>query len=203
MVLHTYFRCRMRGGGLCIGIGRAMYTAATVAIAMWSTQSALGAQSPALLLAGSQWQLEPAMSDKIAEAIDETVSPMNFVVRVVARRRLAALNPTFSMVRTVPRAGDTLGIQWGSNPEARALPGGGSAPYVDEQGERMTVHITTANTDEPWALEEVYVTKDGTRTNRWTVRRDGMLEVQVQVVGPRLPRPLTYRLRYRHVRGGT
>lgn len=150
---------------------------------------------PAARIAGD-WRLDADASDVVARAIDRTVQPMNFVVRMVARRRLTALNPAFPSLRLVPQAGDSLGITWGAGLEARVLPGSAPAPYRDAAGERMTVRVVLGPSPD-WLMEETYVTDDGTRTNRWALRPDGALSVDVTVVGPRLTRALTYRLVYR------
>lgn len=187
-----------RGNPFSHGRLRVRKLLAAASAAVWA--AALGpvhtvSAQVALPLAG-EWRLDADASDVVARAIDQTVQPMNFVVRMVARRRLTALNPAFPSLRLAQRAGDTLGITWGAGVEARVVPGSAPAPYQDLAGERMTVRAILG-TGAAWQLEETYVTGDGTRTNRWVLRPDGTLGVDVTVVGPRLTRALTYRLVYR------
>jgi hypothetical protein len=142
-------------------------------------------------LAGS-WTLDANASDDIGEAIEKTVAPLNFVVRPIARRRLAAVNAPFASVR-LERAGSDVTITWMGGRPARATVNGPAVPYRDARGEAMTFRVRESPAG---ALSEQYDTEDGVRTNTWTLDDTSTLSVRIEVRGARLKRPLTYRLVY-------
>lgn len=132
-------------------------------------------------------------SDDLNQAIEAAVAKMNFVIRPLARRRLRNANLPYRGISITSTATEIT-----TRPDTGApvtSPSDGTPVlWVRETGEKL--HVTTE-----WqagTLEQTFRADDGQRVNRFSLSPDGsVLTMHVTVTSPRLPRPLTYALRYR------
>lgn len=142
----------------------------------------------------ASYTLIPDSSDDIKAAVNQTVEHMSFITRPVARGRLNKTNPLPQHVQ-VARTNDTLSVAFdGGNPvitplDGDTVPWRSSLTKEDYKAHAERRADTTA---------QVIVAPDGERTNEYVFSPDGSrLELRVTVASHRLPRPLTYVLRFR------
>ncbi|MBW3628142.1 MAG: hypothetical protein KY464_02480 [Gemmatimonadetes bacterium] len=132
-------------------------------------------------------------SDDQKQVIDAAVAKMNFVIRPLARRRLRNANPPYRGLRITSTANEITTIPDSGVP-VTSPSDGTPVLWTRETGEKM--HVSTE-----WqagTLEQTFRADDGQRVNRFSLSPDGgVLTMHVTVTSPRLPRPLTYALRYR------
>ena len=136
--------------------------------------------------------------DRLEEAVERAVAPLNFVVRSVARRRLLAVNKPSGRVEIIVR-GDSVILRYAGQPEVRARRNGTARPWRNTAGEDISVEIRAPQlaTGSTPLLSERYVAEDGTRENRWFLDEStGRARLEVTVSSPRLPSPVTLQLTY-------
>jgi hypothetical protein len=137
------------------------------------------------------WTL--AAAPDLRQLIAAATAPMNFLVRPIARSRLAKTNEAYRTL-TLVRGERTFSVQFDQRP-ALVMPADGSAvPWTREDGETFRI----AARMEQDALVQTFQAADGTRTN--VFRPDpatGGLTLAVRITSPRLPAPLEYALGYR------
>jgi hypothetical protein len=132
-----------------------------------------------------------AQRTALRQAIDQTIAPMNFIVRPIARGRLAARNVVENTVAFRIRPG-TLTVSVGSTPtvsrddytpsHTRAVTGEPMQVRQRILGDRLVQSLSTA---------------DGERIDEFVVSPDGHhLTMNVTVRSSQLPRPLRYHLDY-------
>jgi len=137
------------------------------------------------------WTL--AAAPDLGQIIAAATEPLNFLVRPIARARLAKLNQPYRTL-TLVRGERTFSVQFDQRP-ALVMPADGSAvAWTREDGETFRI----AARMEQDALVQTFQAADGTRTN--VFRPDpatGGLTLAVHITSPRLPAPLEYALGYR------
>lgn len=121
---------------------------------------------------------------------------MNFALRPIARGRLKRTNRPYQkvVIRYTP-------AQVSIATDARApiqTPANGTP--VDwtrpEDGEKLRVSTEWEN----GRIEQTFQAKDGRRVNSYSITPDGrVMSLQVTVTSPRLPKPVSYTLRYRRI----
>jgi hypothetical protein len=131
-------------------------------------------------------------SDDINRAIEQAVASMNFVTRPIARSRLRKVNVPYRTLRISHTPAQVTTI-----PDARApvvSPGDGSTvKWRREDGELFDVSTSW----EGASLRQSFKADDGQRVNVYSLSPDGRtLTMHVTVTSPRLPKPITYSLRY-------
>jgi hypothetical protein len=133
-------------------------------------------------------------SDDIKAAVNQTVEHMSFITRPIARGRLNKTNPLPLHVH-VTLTNDTLWVAFDDgNPVMTPLDGDvvpwRSSLTNEDYRAHAERHADTA--------AQVIVAPDGERTNEYVFTDNGArLELHVTVSSHRLPRPLTYTLRFK------
>jgi hypothetical protein len=131
-------------------------------------------------------------SDDINRAIEQAIASMNFITRPVARSRLRKTNLPYRTLRISHTAAEVTTVP--DSRDAVTSPADGSPiRWRREDGEMLTV--TTRWEGE--SLRQTFVADDGQRVNLYSLEPDGRtLLMRVTVTSPRLPKPLTYAVRY-------
>lgn len=170
-----------------------LQTAALAALAMIAASVApAAAQTPALQ---GTFVYVADGSDDVNKAIDQAISKMNFVVRSVARGRLRKTNVPYERL-AISHSTDRVSIAADRRPAIQTPANGTPVKWTREDGEVFDVSTEWEN----GALEQTFGAPDGKRVNTFTLSPDGnTLTMKVTVSSPRLPKPLTYSLRYRRV----
>jgi hypothetical protein len=152
---------------------------------------------PAALATGNHlYELIPDASDDIRSAIDVSVAHMNFIIRPIARRRLAKANRLEDHLEFEVQS-DTLAVTFGEmNPIITPL-NGDSTPWMrGGTHEQYEVRIVLAGD----TVRQIIKTDDGQRENDFEVLDDGArVALHVILTADRLPIPLRYTLLYRRV----
>ena len=152
---------------------------------------------PAALASGSHlYELVPDGSDDIRSAIDVSVAHMNFIIRPIARRRLARANRLADHLEFGVQS-DTLAVTFGDmNPILTPL-NGDSTPWMrGGTHERYQVRTVLAGD----VVRQIINTDDGQRENDFEFLDDGAtVALHVILTAERLPIPLRYTLLYRRV----
>ena len=152
---------------------------------------------PAALATGNHlYELIPDESDDIRSAIDVSVAHMNFIIRPIARRRLAKANRLEDHLEFEAQS-DTLAVTFGEmNPIITPL-NGDSTPWMrGGTHEQYEVRIVLAGD----TVRQIIKTDDGQRENDFEVLDDGArVALHVILTADRLPIPLRYTLLYRRV----
>lgn len=137
------------------------------------------------------WTL--ATAPDLAKAIEATVAPMNFVVRPIARSRLAKTNTAYATLRIEQEATEII-IQTDQRAPQHMPADGQPVVWTREDGEKFVISVRRNQDD----LVQTFKAKDGERTNVYHLDpATRTLTLSVTVTSPRLPRPLTYALVYR------
>ena len=140
------------------------------------------------------YTLIPDSSDDIKTAVNQTVEPMSFITRPIARGRLNKTNPLPQHVQVTLTA-DTIAVAFDDgNPvitplNGNTVPWQSSLTHEDYQAHVERTGDTTA---------QIIVAPDGERRNQYVFGENGSrLEMRVTISSHRLPRPLVYTLRFR------
>jgi hypothetical protein len=183
-------------GLIVVGAGSASVRAQAPASPVVAAGSiAVEPAPPRMPVAGSfSYTLLPDSSDNIDTAIDETVGPMSFIIRPIARGRLRRTNPTPQRVH-IDVWQDSLGVAFDDgNPVITPLDGQ-PVPWVNSlTHETYQAHVVLiADT-----LRQTIAAPDGTRENAYLFVSGGeRLHLRVTVTSHRLPKPLVYMLIFR------
>jgi hypothetical protein len=141
-----------------------------------------------------EYLLDETLSDDINTAINVSTASMNFIARPIARKRLRSTNPVTRVI-TIEELGDSVIITSDREIVVRAKPDGIPMKWTAYKGEELMVTTTY----EDGVLFNRFSAGDGARTNRYALREDGMLEMQVTITSPRLKEPLVYKRVYRRI----
>jgi hypothetical protein len=146
--------------------------------------------------------VQPDAQERLEEAVERAIAPLNFVVRSVARRRLLAVNKPSGRVEILVR-GDSVVLRYAGQPEVRARRNGTARPWRNAAGEQISVEVRAPAqaSDTTPLLSERYVAEDGIRENRWFLdAATSRVRLEVSVSSPRLPSPLALQLAYTRLR---
>jgi hypothetical protein len=128
----------------------------------------------------------------VQKAIEAAIADMNFITRPVARSRLKKTN-TLARRITITQQAETITVRFDERKPA-AMPADGSVTqWTGEDGEQFDVFAHVENS----RLVQTFKAEDGQRVNSFTAEDAQRLTLQVQVTSPRLPKPLTYTVRYK------
>jgi hypothetical protein len=150
--------------------------------------------------AGSySYTLVPDSSDDIKAAINTTVSPMNFIIRGIARGRLTKVNPLPHGVR-LQLAADTVSVAFDNGDPVVTPSDGAVVPWYNALAkETDKAHVAIAGD----TLRETISASDGDRENAISFSDGGArLHLRVTVTSHRLPKPLVYQLLFRRDSAG-
>lgn len=137
------------------------------------------------------WTL--ATAPDIAKAIEAAVAPLNFLVRPIARKRLAKTNTAYGTLR-ITQEGSDIAIQTDQRPPQRMPADGQPVAWTREDGETFMISARMDGED----LVQTFKAHDGERTNVYRLDpATHALTLSVTVASPRLPAPLVYTLVYR------
>jgi hypothetical protein len=137
-----------------------------------------------------------AVEERLAQTIEQTISPMNFLIRPIARSRLGrvvvycgqydlGLDAQKVRVKCDERA-----------PIERKLDNSeGRLAGLDEQPVQVDVKV------ESDAVALTFGAEEGMRTTTYRFDADGGMEVQVSVVSSQLGKPIEWAIRYRRAGG--
>lgn len=125
----------------------------------------------------------------VDRSIERVVSQMNLVTRGIARRRLAQNNKVPSKV-SIERDGEEIVVTLDSR--AYRAPLGDSKRVRDTDGgtSRMRYRVVGKK------LRQTFSASEGTRTNVFTPRKDGGIDMTVTIASPRLPESVHYRISF-------
>jgi hypothetical protein len=139
------------------------------------------------------YAIDVARSDSIDAAIERAIAEMNFVVRPIARGRLAKTNPRYERI-ALSRNDATVSVQFDARKPIEMPADGRAVSWVREDGEKFEVSAQ-------WSAAQLimhFKAEDGERVNTFVLEPDGSsLKLSVKLSSPRLPAPLTYVLAYR------
>jgi len=142
----------------------------------------------------TSYTLIPDSSDDIKAAVNQTVEHMSFITRPIARGRLNKTNPLPRHMQ-VTRTNDTIAVAFDDgNPiitplNGDTVPWRSSLMHEDYQAHAERAGDTTA---------QIIVAPDGERKNEYVFTDNGSrLELRVTISSHRLPRSLTYTLRFK------
>ncbi len=145
--------------------------------------------------AGSfSYTLIPDSSDNIERAIDQTVAPMSFIIRPIARGRLRRTNPTPQRVHLNVWE-DSIGVAFDDGNPVITPVDGQPVPWVNSlTHETYQAHLIVAAD----TLRQAIAAPDGIRENAYLFESGGArLLLRVTVTSHRLPKPLVYTLIFR------
>jgi hypothetical protein len=128
----------------------------------------------------------------IQKAIEAATADMNFITRPIARSRLKKTNSLAHRI-AITRQGETITVRFDQRKPAGMPADGGVVKWTGEDGEQFDV-FARAGDDR---LVQTFKAEDGQRVNSFTPEDAQRLRLEVQVTSPRLPKPLSYTVRYR------
>ena len=128
----------------------------------------------------------------VQKAIEAAVADMNFITRPVARSRLKKTNSPAHRI-AITRQGETISVRFDERKPAEMPADGSVVKWTGEDGEQFDVFARAENA----RLVQTFKAEDGQRVNSFIAEDAQRLTLEVQVTSPRLPKPLTYTLRYR------
>ncbi len=140
------------------------------------------------------YTLAPDSSDDIKAAINTTVSPMNFIIRGIARGRLTKVNPLPHALR-LRLAADTVSVAFDNGDPVVTPSDGAVVPWYNAlANETDKAHVAIAAD----TLRQTISASDGDRENAISFGDGGArLHLRVTVTSHRLPKPLVYQLAFR------
>lgn len=181
------------------GMGGGDSAAAGGAVVRASDSARVGGLSllPSVLVAGSHlYELVPDESDDIRSAIDVSVAHMNFIIRPIARRRLAKANRLADHLEFEVQS-DTLAVTFGEMNPIHTPLNGDSTPWM-RGGTHEQYQVRTVLAGD--TVRQIIKTDDGQRENDFEFLDDGArVALHVILTAERLPIPLRYTLLYRRV----
>lgn len=127
----------------------------------------------------------------VAKSIASVVDQMTAIARPIARKRLDAANKVPYAV-TIHEDGDEVTVQIDNHTYVGKL-GGGSRRVqgLDGTPSRMRYRLRGG------ALYQVFETDQGSRTNVFSAREDGGIDMSVRIHSDKLPADVHYRLTYK------
>jgi hypothetical protein len=128
----------------------------------------------------------------VQKAIETAVADMNFLTRSIARSRLKKTNSLARRI-AITRQAETVTVRFDERKPAEMPADGSVIKWTGEDGEQFDVFARVENA----RLVQTFKAEDGQRVNSFSTEDAQRLTLEVQVTSPRLPKPLTYTVRYR------
>jgi hypothetical protein len=138
------------------------------------------------------YQLVPAESGNIKQAVEKVVSQMSFLTRGTARSRLLArciVYPSVTIARTTGTSGDAYRIRLEKGADVTLKPGAPPVAWQSPDGETVQIRLQAD-------FVQIIESKDGRRENSF-IPENGRLIIRTKLISPRLPAPVEYQLVYR------
>jgi hypothetical protein len=139
------------------------------------------------------YTLDATASDSIESAIEQSIAPMNFMIRPIARSRLVKTNPRYQRI-AISHTDTITSVQFDARKPIEMPADGHAVPWVREDGEKFEVSAQ-------WSAAQLvmdFKAEDGERVNTFVLEPEGKtLKLNVKLVSARLPAPVTYVLTYR------
>jgi hypothetical protein len=126
-----------------------------------------------------------------AKSIDAVVGEMSALVRNIARKRLTAANRVPSKL-SIAQTGDEVTVRIDGRAYTATL-GGAAKAVKDANGEASRMRFQLKGD----ALYQLLDAADGDRTNVFTRRDDGGVDMAVRISSKRLPSDVRYRLSFK------
>jgi hypothetical protein len=141
------------------------------------------------------YALMPEESDDVKAAIDHTVAHMSFIIRPIARHRLARTNhPPLHITFDVRH--DTLVVTLERSNPIRTPRDGHAVPWASGVSSEIYSASITFVGD---TLRQLILASDGQRIDDFVFQEGGArLDMHVTLRADRLPTPLDYTLTFRH-----
>lgn len=162
-------------------------------VALPAAARAQAAEGPSL---EGTFVYDAGASDPVEPVINAVTDEVNVFLRRIARGRLKRTNRPYQkvVVRYTPaRVSIAMDARAPIETPANGTPVDWTRP---EDGEKLRVSTEWEN----GKIEQTFQAKDGKRVNVYSLTPDGRgMILQVTVTSPRLPKPLTYTLRYRRL----
>jgi hypothetical protein len=129
-------------------------------------------------------------------AIEDTIDDMNFITRPIARGKLQKSNAIFKKI-TLVVAEDTVEIQLDSRKSMRTKSDGKDVTkWKRDDGDEFKV----TQKREANHITQVYRGEDGSKVVDYNLSSDHKkMTIIIQVKSDKLPKPLTYTLRYKAI----
>lgn len=145
------------------------------------------------------YTLMPDSSSDIKAAINTTVSPMNFLIRGIARGRLTKVNPLPHKVR-LRLTTDTVSVAFDDGDPVVTPADGAVVPWYNALAKETDhAHVVMAGD----TVRQTISASDGDRENALTFADAGArLRIRVTVSSHRLPKPLVYDLLFQRDSAG-
>jgi len=138
------------------------------------------------------FSLLPRKSDNVGQAVESTVSKMNFVIRPFARKMITeAALPNKNV--SITSSGNKLSILADGCQLPTASMDGTRTRYRNPDGVMIDMEMRLEGN----RLEQIFATKNGSLTNLCELSQDGQeLAVNVVIRSAYFEKPLTYKLVY-------
>lgn len=164
-------------------------------VAMMVAAPGLSAQGLEDPIPSGLYEFVPEESDDIGGRVDEAVSHMNFLIRGIAKRRLMGANKPIDRV-DLRYQGDSVWISLREDePWITSLRSGEFGPYTRADGEVVQVKTELS----PGVIDQYFRSDDGEKQMIYTLRPDGLLEVESIIYSDKLRQPFRYTWVYRRV----
>ena len=172
------------------------YLAAALALVL-AWPAAAGSTPSAELQAKMTGHFRVAESDdvlqpRLAAAIEDAISPMNFIARPIARSRLRSVVYYCKQYEMALRP-ETVHVACDDRPRIDRRLDNSEGPVAGLQSEPADVKVQVGSD----SVELRVSGADGTRITTYRFGDGGALEVSVEVTSPRLERPVTWKVLYR------
>ncbi len=152
-------------------------------------------QEPEHPIPGGVYEFVPEGSDRIEDKLDDAVDHMFFAIRGIAKRRLRGANQPIDRI-DIRYSGDSLWVSLRENePWVATLMNGEYIPYTRADGEVVQVKAEVS----PGVIDMYFLSDDGEKQMIYTLREDGMLELESISYSEKLEEPFAYTWIYRPV----
>lgn len=151
-----------------------------------------GARAQAPSIQGT-FVYDASASDNVNQAIETAISRMNFVIRPIARGRLKKTNQPYHRI-AISHTNSEISVKTDNRAPIVTPANGTPKDWTREDGEKLKVSTEWEN----GKIVQTFRAEDGQRINTYSVSPDGsVLSMLVTIRSEKLPKPLTYTLRYR------
>ncbi len=139
---------------------------------------------------------EKPQQTALEASIEDTIDDMNFITRPIARGKLKKSNAIFKKI-TLVVADDTVEIQLDSRKSIRTKSDGKDVTkWKRDDGDEFKI----TQKRESNHITQTYRGEDGSKTMDYNLSSDHKkLTIIIQVKSDKLPKPLTYTLRYKAI----
>jgi hypothetical protein len=163
---------------------------ASLVLALIFVGAAARAEAPTL---EGTYTFDPSISDNVDAAIEAAVSPMNFLIRPIARSRLKKTNPIYRRI-VIARNADEIVVMPDDRKPVRSPSDGSTIEWIREDGEKFRVRADWRDS----TLSQTFIAEDGQRTNEFSLDAGGAaMQLKVTITSERLNKPMTYKMGFR------